>query len=228
MLSANLHLLIFFSERQRKFKEKICADPIKLQQYNEKARMKNKAAYNRKKNDPLFKKLRNERQRIRQAELKKLEIEKNIRDEVPSLGNYKSKSSFGKAAKKTGESLPKSSPNRKAVIRRLYFENFPCEKKKVQRLGITNDIDEIVKGFYQLDNISQQLPGKKDFRTIRHADRSIEKIQKRVMLLTLSETFNEFKKSFPESQISKSKFYKLKPIHISSKPRAQRRSNRKI
>ena len=146
--------------------------------------------------------------------MKKLGTKRNVTDSLSPLGNYRSKSSFGKAAKKAGEALPKSSPNRKAVISRLYFDNFPNERKKISRPHTEKDINMIVKDFYQLDSISQQLPGKKDFRAIRHVDKSIEKIQKRVMLLTLSEAYIEFKKSHPEAEISKSQFFKLRPVHI--------------
>ena len=112
------NICIFYSERQRKYKEKIYNNPknnpLRHQQKKEKDRILRKASYDRVKNDPIFKKTRNERQNIRRAELKKLGTKRNVTDSLSPLGNYRSKSSFGKAVKKAGEALPKSSPNRKA------------------------------------------------------------------------------------------------------------------
>ena len=64
--------------------------------------------------------------------------------------------------------------------------------------------------FYQDDNISRIMPGRKDTCSIKVGDKRI-KMQKRFLLMDLKELHTLFKKSYPDHPISFSVFAKLRP-----------------
>lgn len=91
------------------------------------------------------------------------------------------------------------------------LERIEANKKKPKKNFIGTEV--CVKKFYELELISRQLPGKKDYVTVK-IDGVSHQIQKYVMLMTLTEAHQEFRKMFPDRPISLSKFTKLRPIHV--------------
>ena len=73
---------------------------------------------------------------------------------------------------------------------------------------------EKVKLFYESEQISYQMPGRKD--TIKIINSSNEKVsvQKKYMLMTVDKAYQIFKEQHPLINIGLSSFYKLKPPHI--------------
>lgn len=78
---------------------------------------------------------------------------------------------------------------------------------------IKDDTVTIVKSFYNDDDISRCLPGKKDYKTISTLGVK-SKVQKRLLLCNLREGFALFKEKNPELKIGFSKFCELRPKNI--------------
>lgn len=68
----------------------------------------------------------------------------------------------------------------------------------------------LVKEFYNSDEVSRIMPGKKDFVTIREKG-SKNQIQKRLVLSNLSELYQLFKEKYPRNRLGFSKFCQLRP-----------------
>jgi len=69
---------------------------------------------------------------------------------------------------------------------------------------------QLVKDFYQDDNISRMMPGKKYCITIRDKGVKIQ-LQKRLVLANLNEIYQAFKEKHPTHRIGFSKFCELRP-----------------
>jgi len=216
-------------ERSRKHRLEIHADQRKQTDYLAIKREKEKLRYAERKKDPAFRESR--RQGMQHSRCKK----KNNINYLPSadqavtskviyegydqaqenLGNYKNFSTFSKALIKVRKVLPKCEENQKAVVEHLFYEYHPVLQQRNRPFFPPKDINEEIVNFYNRDDVSQQLPGIRDTRLIRNADGSKQHVQKRVMLLTLTEAYAEFKKMFDEADIGKSTFCALKPLNIS-------------
>ena len=68
-----------------------------------------------------------------------------------------------------------------------------------------------VQSFFETDEVSRMLPGKKDYVIIRKKDGSKEKAQKRLVLGTLREIYQLYKKDDANSKIGFSRFAALRP-----------------
>lgn len=119
--------------------------------------------------------------------------------------------------------LPKSWTNKK-IEQEFGATNFMVRtaKKLVAEKGILstpnprpgNTLDEetanLVKSFYESDEVSRQMPGMKDFVSVKIGDRR-EHVQKRLLLSNLKEIYCLFKDKFPGYKIGFSKFADLRP-----------------
>lgn len=131
---------------------------------------------------------------------------------------YKTPNTRGKALRKLKSYLPKDPLKAKELIQALANEYLvvpsidsqPVKKIRKNFVGTP----EAVSKFYVLDNISRQLRGNKNFVTIKNSNGEKEKIQKRTMLMTLSEAHEKFVEMFPAQPISLSKFSSLRPRNI--------------
>ena len=70
---------------------------------------------------------------------------------------------------------------------------------------------DTVCAFYESDDISHVMPGKKDFVSVKEGKR--QHVQKRLVLSNLREMYSEFKETFPGRKIGFSKFAELRPKH---------------
>ena len=70
----------------------------------------------------------------------------------------------------------------------------------------------LVQAFYELDEVSQIMPGKKDFVSVRK-DNQRAHVQKRLMLGNLKELYQEFKEKHPTDKIGFLKFADLRTKH---------------
>ena len=70
----------------------------------------------------------------------------------------------------------------------------------------------VVHAFYEYDNISRVMPGKKDFVSVKQDGKRVH-VQKRLVLSNLKEVYHEFKEKFPDLKIGFSKFAELRPKH---------------
>ena len=72
------------------------------------------------------------------------------------------------------------------------------------------EITEMVISFYKEEDISRPMPGTKDCFTIEKNGEKI-KVQNKLVLSNLKETYRQFKDRYPETEIGFSKFDSLRP-----------------
>ena len=71
--------------------------------------------------------------------------------------------------------------------------------------------DKVI-GFYENDEHSRSMPGKKDFVSVQSANGRLH-VQKRLILCNLKELYQHFKTKYPQQCIGFSKFAELRPKH---------------
>ena len=71
---------------------------------------------------------------------------------------------------------------------------------------------ETVTNFYQSDEISRIMPGKKDFVSVKQEGKRVH-LQKRLILSNLKEVYSAFKDAYPDKKVGFSKFAELRPQH---------------
>ena len=76
---------------------------------------------------------------------------------------------------------------------------------------LLKEIEEKVIAFYQEDEYSRILPGKKDFKFVKGPDGKRQHVQKRLLLLNLNELYQKYKARYPNDKIGLSKFCALRP-----------------
>lgn len=77
-----------------------------------------------------------------------------------------------------------------------------------------DEITEIIRNFYERDDISRQMPGIKDAKSIKTSTGKKLRIQKRTMIMSVREAFELFQISFPEISIGKTLFYNERPAYV--------------
>ena len=78
--------------------------------------------------------------------------------------------------------------------------------------GLSNETITMVQNYYESDDISRVMPGKKDCISVKVDDRRIL-VQKRLLLGNLKEVYQQFKDQFPAEKIGFSRFAELRPKH---------------
>ena len=160
----------------------------------------------------------NARDRKRKSR-EKLNSEKEIYN-GPSTSAFNSISSRSKAVTKCLNSLP-SNHEKKQEVLAICAKRFKVTNSKSDEILTRKrnngfiQIETAVIDFFSIDLISKQLPGIRDFVTSKNSLGENIQLQKRVLLMSLSDAYNEFVKSFPNLKISYSKFCKLRPKNIS-------------
>lgn len=69
---------------------------------------------------------------------------------------------------------------------------------------------DLVCGFYESDEVSRMMPGRKDFVSVKQGDQRVH-VQKRLVLNNLKEAYQLFKDKFPDEKIGFSTFAELRP-----------------
>lgn len=77
-------------------------------------------------------------------------------------------------------------------------------------IGLKDETKELVAQFFESEDISRAMPGKRDCITLK-IDGKRQAVQKRLMMYTLRETYNQFLKDYNEAEIGFSTFAKLRP-----------------
>ena len=78
--------------------------------------------------------------------------------------------------------------------------------------SLGNDTIALVQNFYESGEISRIMPGKEDCASIKVNGTRIS-VQKRLLLGSLKEVFQQFKDQFPVEKIGFSRFAELRPKH---------------
>ncbi|CAF0830692.1 unnamed protein product [Adineta steineri] len=159
--------------------------------------------------------------RSRQKEAsKKYRERKKLERMNNKQSSYKSRQSFGKAVKRVTESLPKDTNKCISVIRHIAQElniipKTTSSHKREQR-SLPNDLKKLVIEFYHRDDISYQLPGKRDCISIKDDNGNSTTVQKRILLLTIREAYQLFLTEYDNAntKLSLTSFYDLRPLDV--------------
>lgn len=81
-----------------------------------------------------------------------------------------------------------------------------------KRKGISTEDLQRALNFYNDDEFSRPLPGRKDFVSV-HINGEKQQVRKRLLLGNLSELYEAFKKEHPSVKISFAKFCLIRPKH---------------
>lgn len=74
---------------------------------------------------------------------------------------------------------------------------------------------QCIKEFYASDPISRQAPGKRDTKSVKCPETGKRILmQKRNMVMTIKEAYEDFKTKFPDIMVKKSTFFSLRPTHV--------------
>jgi len=177
------------AERQRICRAKLKLDTESYKSYKEKDKerkriQRNVSKFKASSSNEAARKKRLNRERVRKFRQKKKENQSYSSQENDLSQAYETPQALGKALGKVSKVLPKSPRKRKAVVFKLANSSgFVVGKKTCTgNRGIDEQTVKHVKDFYNLDSISRQAPGRKDFVTIRQLNNKKQQIQKRYLL----------------------------------------------
>lgn len=132
---------------------------------------------------------------------------------------YRSPCTLGKAVAKVKRYLPASPTKAVEVVKKIAaeFQVSVFDKndslKAVPR-KLKDEVKRQICDFYNRDDISRQLPGMKDVKSIKSNTGTKLRIQKRTMIMSIREAFELFKETFPATSIGKTVFYTERPAYI--------------
>lgn len=192
----------------------------------DKARRGMKAMRVSRKYDEIYKKkhrlesqrgMKNMRQRRKDAKEKVVEEETMITCKSP----FTTRQTFGKAMKRVSVALPSSPRKRLAVIKELTIRESSVQVLNAvtvddikKKSALPKETISAVKNFYRRDDISRQLSGKKEYKSIKNEAGEKEKVQKRLLMYTLKELHDLYKKENSGNPVGISKFCELRPEEV--------------
>ncbi|CAF3259812.1 unnamed protein product [Rotaria sp. Silwood2] len=200
------------AERMKKYREKIKKDKVKYEAMKAKARARNNSI----------------RTVLRGASLAKFRAENKMRQQKfrenkkqslidkPFPSSFKSRQSFGKALKKVNSSLPKCDLKKKVIIQHIAQSVglVPKSTHKRTTLQLADKLKNDVHNFYLRDDVSYQLPGKKDTVVVQEDDGSKVTYQKRILFNNLRENYELFKEENKNVLLSRTSFAELRPPFV--------------
>ena len=171
-----------------------------------------------------------ERNKKRKQKLKKV-ITKTSKD--PGDMILISPQTFGKALSRAKKHLSKCPEKQVKVLAQIVQDLSPRKRKAVIDLcggnskrrkeydkerkkrsdAVTDEEIQVVQDWYQRDDISRMLPGKKDYVSVKLPSGKREHRQKRLLLLKIGEAHELFTEE-TDLEISKSKFAELQPPQL--------------
>ncbi|CAF1395394.1 unnamed protein product, partial [Rotaria sp. Silwood1] len=132
---------------------------------------------------------------------------------------YKNRQSFGQAIKRVQKSLPKEPNRRISVVRHIaqtldiISKTTDLHEREQRQLPI--ELKKAVIDFYNRDDISHQMPGKRDYITIKN-DNGSTQLQKRILLNNIRETYELFlmDRNITNDALSVNSFRILRPPNV--------------
>lgn len=132
---------------------------------------------------------------------------------------YSSPRTLGKAVAKVKRNLPASPTKAVEVVKKIasefhiaVFDKNDAPKAAPRKL--TDEGKKLICDFYNRDDISRQMPGIKDVKTVKSNTGTKTRVQKRTMIMSIREAFEIFKETHPEMSMGKTVFYNERPAHI--------------
>ena len=95
----------------------------------------------------------------------------------------------------------------KAIEVRKNYGILGKSQRKKKRIGITDEVKQMVRDIYEDDKVSRIMPGTKDKVSLGNKVYA----QKRLLLCIVKELYNHFVSKYPEAKIKLTSFYSLKP-----------------
>ncbi|CAF1442411.1 unnamed protein product [Rotaria sordida] len=132
--------------------------------------------------------------------------------------SFLSKQSFGKALKKAKCALPKDFNKKKVIARALAQAVGIVPRNNHQRTTrqLSSKIKNSIILFYGRDDISYQMPGKRD-TIIVNDNGNKTTYQKKILLYTIREAYELFLAENPGISVGRTAFAEIRPKHISVK-----------
>lgn len=131
---------------------------------------------------------------------------------------FASRQMFGKALKKSKASLPKSPRKSIAIVEKLAAQvGLQVVSPTAKRLhfGVRDEIRSAIVKFFLRDDISRQLPGKKDVISVKRDGVKV-KVAKRLLMFNLKETHQAYLKEHEGlGSVGISTFCNLRPKEVS-------------
>lgn len=136
-----------------------------------------------------------------------------------SSTSYRSPRTLGKAVAKIKCNLPASPTKAVAVVKKIASEfNIAAFDENNAPKGtprkLTDEVKKLICDFYNKDDISKQMPGIKDAKTVKSNTGVKMRIQKRTMIMNIGEAYEIFKEAHPEISVGKTAFYNERPAHV--------------
>ena len=210
------------AQRQQERRKWLKDDPVEYSKYL-KAERERKKENRSKLNILQLKRL----QKRTKAAVRKFRSEDKLRNALTdnddmlntSENPYKSRQALGKAKRRALDALPKSPRKKRKVIEEIASQvlniKLPSppsqDTERPAHNAITDDVKKEVIAFYH--DQSYTMPGKADVVTVR-TNEGKEKRQKKLLVMTLSEMYENFKSEHPHITIGKSKFAELRPQEV--------------
>jgi hypothetical protein len=204
------------AERQKLYRVNLSKDTLKAEETKKKARLRDNT---RRKNL--------DAKSLEKLRLRQKNASKNYRDKLKGkrLNNnqsstYKSRQTLGKAVQRTLKSLPKNPHRRHHVVHHIaqLLDVIPksIDKHKREQRSISIESKKSVTQFYNRDDISYQMPGKRDCITVDDDNGQRITLQKRILLFSIREAYQLFLAENKHANVSLSatSFSELRPIHV--------------
>lgn len=193
------------ADRMRQYRAKLSEDQQKIiREKNRTQQRKCRSTFDIAKKEVL--KLKNNLQkRVKRTKTRKHMLSKS----------FYSPQSLGKATSRIKRCLPNSPMKKVAVVKQL-AEQFGLlvQKDQVSKTHLSDSDRQKVKDFFLSESVSYQLPGKKDFVNVVSTNNEKIKLQKKILILTVSEAHALFVADNTDIKIGKSTFAKLRPANV--------------
>lgn len=204
------------AERQRAYRINLSKDKVKYDEAKKKSRLRDNNR--RKKMDP---------KKLQQLRLRQKEASKNYREKLKlkRLGNkqpstYTNRQTVGKAVQRVLRVLPKDPNKRHHIVHHvaelLDVVSKPADKHKREQRSLSKELKAAVIQFYNRDDISYQMPGKRDCIVVEDDDGKKISLQKRILLFSIRETLQLFldEKKNVNHALSLTSFGELRPKNV--------------
>ena len=204
------------AERQKLYRTNLAKDKVKAEEMKKKVRFRNNTI--RKNLDA--KSLENLRRRQKDASKKYREkLKSKCLNNHPS-STYTSRQTLGKAVQRTLRALPKDAQKRNHVVHHIaqLFDIVPkaIDTHKREQRSLSIDIKNSVVNFYNRDDISYQMPGKRDFIVVDDDTGQRITLQKRILLFSIREAYELFLVENQNQNLSLSvtSFNEVRPVNV--------------
>ncbi|KAF8789402.1 hypothetical protein HNY73_007342 [Argiope bruennichi] len=170
-----------------------------------------------KRKDKKLKKKEAEASKLRMRKMREKKKSVSSLSQQPTTKAYSTPQSLGKAVRRIKKSLPCSPSKKQAVVEKIASDLglIIPSTKPVKNYGLSKDTKECVKVFYYRDDITRQLQGKKDVKSVLNPEANKRTLlQKRLLMYNLKDAFQLFKIDHPNIEIGLSKFCELRPSEV--------------